>query len=145
MISIKALRDYCLIIICISLYSCSRTPPEEAILANIDSIQIAVEEKKTRKIVSYLTDNFSGSHDLDKQGLRRLLMGLFLRHENINIFVTRMDITYDPRQPQIANMDGIVLLTGASNLLPENGKILKVKGKWHNQDGDWLLANAEWE
>jgi hypothetical protein len=127
------------------LVACSKTAPEEAILANIDAMQLAVSERNNGDLVAHVSDNFSGHHDMDKKELRKMIMGMFLRYKNINVVVTRMQILHDPRRPNIAQMDGIILVTGAQGLVPQDGRLLQVTGTWQNDGGDWYLANADWE
>jgi hypothetical protein len=125
--------------------ACSRTPPEEAILSNIKSMQEAAENKEARSAVKYLADNFSGNREIDKTGLRRILAGVFLRHQNINVAITRMDIEVKAEDPFSAMMNGVVILTGAENILPQDGRVYKVSGEWQLQDDEWMLVRAQWE
>lgn len=125
--------------------ACSRTPPEEAILSNIKSMQQAAENKEARGAVKYLADNFSGNRGIDKTGLRRILAGVFLRHQNINVAITRMDIEVKTEDPFSAIMNGVVILTGAENILPQDGRVYKVTGEWQLQDDEWILVRAQWE
>ena len=127
------------------LTACSDTPPVEAINARMDQIQISIEEKNTSAIMDALFDNFRGNESLDKANLRKLLTLHFLRHKNINVVVTRMDVEYDQRFPHQANMNGVVAVTGAENLLPQDGNIFGISGEWRLYDGEWYLTRLDWE
>lgn len=127
------------------LASCSKTPPVEAVQANIDAIQLAIEEKNTGAIMQHVLDTFRGNESLDKSNLRKLLAVHFIRHKNINVVITRMDVNHDPKFPFHASMEGVVALTGAENILPQDGRLFKVSGKWQLHDGDWLLDSLNWE
>jgi hypothetical protein len=139
------LKNLSLFVFVLFLCACSKTIPEEAILASIDAMQMAIDERNTGDVVEHVSDNFSGSHNMGRPELRKMIMGMFLRYKNIHVVVTRMDIQHDPRRPGIANMDGIILVTGAQGLVPQDGRLLNVKGEWQEQKGDWVLAQVEWE
>ncbi len=125
--------------------ACSKTPPVEAIHARLDAIQIAIEEKNNSAVMKHVLDSFRGNESLDKGNLRKLLAVHFIRHQNIHIVVTRMDVEHDPKFPYHASMKGIVAVTGAENILPQDGRLFKVSGQWELHDGDWLLAKLDWE
>jgi hypothetical protein len=127
------------------LAACDKTPPEEAILANIKASQKAVENRDAGDAVKYLADNFSGNRGMDKQELRRMLAVIFLRHKNINVVITRMDIKINEYDPSTATMEGVVVATGADRLLPSDGRIFKVNGDWVLQNDEWKLAKISWE
>ncbi|MBN1378388.1 MAG: hypothetical protein JXA04_04055 [Gammaproteobacteria bacterium] len=125
--------------------ACSKTAPEEAILANIQSMQEAAENKKPRAAVEYLSENFSGNRGIDKTSLRRIMAGIFLQHKNIHVVITRMDIEVNPQDPFSAQMDGVVILTGAENIFPQDGRVYQVTGEWQYQDDEWMLVRAQWK
>lgn len=131
--------------IAIMLAACGKTPPEEAILANIKASQKAVENRDAGDAVKYLTDNFSGNRGMDKQELRRLLAVIFLQHKNINVVITRMDIKVNEYDPSTATMEGVVVATGADRLLPSDGRIFKVNGDWILQNDEWRLSKISWQ
>jgi len=132
-------------LIILVFFACTKTVPEEAILASIDAMQLGVDDRNTGDVVEHIAENFSGHHDMNKKELRKMIMGMFLRYKSIHVVVTRMDIQHDPRRPGIAQMNGIILVTGAQGLVPEDGRLLNVIGEWQEQDGDWVLAQVEWE
>jgi hypothetical protein len=127
------------------LAGCGGKGPEAEIRANIASMQQAVEAKESGAAVEYLAEHFTGSHGLDKQGLRRILMAHFLRHKNINVAITRLDITVNEYNPVSARMEAVVAVTGAEGLLPRAGDLINVGGDWELHEGEWLLVSAEWE
>ena len=125
--------------------ACSKTPAEETILANIHSMQQAAEDKKPRAAVEYLADGFAGNQGVDKMTLRRIMVGLFLRHQNVHVTIPRMDINVNPQDQYSASMEGVVILAGAENILPQDGRMYKVSGDWQYIDGEWMLVRARWE
>ncbi len=129
--------------LCVS--GCSKTPAEEAILKNIESMQQAVEDGVPRKAVEFLDDEFTGNRGVDKMGLRRILIAALFRHANIRINITRMDISVNPRDPFLATMNCVAIFSGADNLLPQDGRIYQISGEWQYKNGEWLLMRANWE
>lgn len=127
------------------LCACTGPAPEEAIKANIRSMQQAVENKKARDAVEFLSGQFVGNAHVDKMSIRRMLLAHFLRHTEIGVTITRLDIEMNEYDPYSASMHATLVVTGAENILPTNGKLLKVSGKWRYIDDDWLLMNADWE
>lgn len=126
--------------------SCTmETGPEDAIRANIDAIQQAVEDKDTGEVLDFVTEQFLGNGRIDKRGLRGLMLAYYLRHKKINVVVTRMDIEVNPYDPYSAKMQGTVVLTGTDHLLPENGRLVNVSGEWQKYGDDWQLARLDWE
>ncbi len=125
--------------------SCSETPPVEAIHANMDAVQLAIQEKDISGVMEHTLDSFIGNGHIDNIYLKKLLFINFHKHNNIHIVITRMDVEHDPKFPYHATMDGIVAVTGAENILPQDARILKVTGQWELHDGDWLLAKLDWE
>jgi hypothetical protein len=127
------------------LAGCAGTEPEAAIRENIAFMQEAVEAKESGAAVKYLAQHFVGTHGVDKQGLRRILMAQFMQHRKISVTMTRLDISVNEYNPITARMDVVVMLTGAENLLPRNGELINVSGDWELHDGEWLLVSAHWE
>jgi hypothetical protein len=134
-----------LIVILILLVSCGTSDPEAAIRANIASMQEAVEAREAGAAVRYLAEHFTGSYATGKQDLRRLLAGLFLQHQHINVVITRLDIAVNGYNPVTARMEAVVILTGAEGLLPQNSELLNITGDWELHEGEWLLVSTEWE
>ena len=127
------------------LVACGETGPEAAIRAKIDLVQKAAEEKIPRRIVAHVADDFSGNHGLNKQRLRALLAGVFLRYKNINVLITSLEVNIDPQHPILATMQAVVLVTGAEHILPENGRVFQVSGDWRLFEGEWELQRATWQ
>jgi hypothetical protein len=127
------------------LAGCGGEGPEAEIRANIASMQQAVEAREPGAVVEHLADHFAGGNGLDKQGLRRILMAQFLQHKKINVAITHLDITVNEYNPVIARMEAVVAVTGAQNLLPQDGDLINVSGDWELHDGEWLLVSAQWE
>ncbi len=139
------MRTTILISLLLLLGSCGGEGPEAEIRANIASMQHAVEARESGAAVEYMAEHFAGSHGLDKQGLRRILMAQFLQHKNITVAITHLDIEVNEYNPVSARMEAVVAVTGAQNLLPQDGDLINVSGDWELHEGEWLLVRAQWE
>lgn len=139
----------CVIIVLLFLFTgmsgCSKTPPEDAILANVNAIRQAIEAKQSSEVLDFITEDFQGRHGLDKQGVRRLLVMQFLRHANVTILITKMNIHVNTTVPDQASMVAVVLLMGTDHLLPRDGRLYNVTGEWQLRDGNWLLTKLVWK
>lgn len=134
-----------ILILLLSCISCSKSLPEEAIMANLKSMQQGLEDRKAGKSLEFVSEDFVGNQGLDKRSLKRIMLGQFLRHQNITVVITRMDITINPSDPYSASMEGVVAATGAQNLLPQDGRLYSVQGDWRSIDDEWMLIRLEWE
>ncbi len=127
------------------LTACSNSEPEAAIRENIAFMQEAVEAKESGAAVKYLAEHFTGTFGVDKQGLRRMLMAHFMQHRKIGVTITHLEIRVNEYNPITAQMNAVVMLTGAEGLLPRNGELINVSGDWELYDDEWLLVRAKWE
>lgn len=132
------------LLVCV-LGACSKTAPEQAILEQIETLQQAVEDRSAGRVIEGLSDQFRGNAQLDKREMHRMLVGLFLRHKEINMVITKMDITVNPDDPLSATMQGAAIVTGAQHLIPDDGRVYSVAGHWQKLDGDWLLVSLTWD
>ena len=130
--------------------ACAKTPPEEAVRAEISAIENALAEHDNRGVRAHLAPGFQGGPadtpaQLDHGGVQRLLAGYFLRYPNIGMVVTGLTVTPLAHDPTQAWSEASVLLTGADGLIPDAGRIYKVRGLWLKADGDWRLQQLSWE
>lgn len=136
---------FAVLLILLIAFGCSKTPPEEAIRANIKAAQQAVEDRDAGDAVEHLAEDFMGNGRWTKRELRRYLTAVFLRHKNIHVMITRLDVEVASGDPNFATMNAVAVATGARNILPQDGRIYKLDGEWRNLDGDWLLVRLNWE
>lgn len=127
------------------LVACEKAPPEEAILAHIKAMQQAIEARQAGGVLDFIADDFHGSHGLDKEGLRRLLIAQFLRHGHVNMLITNMDVSVGVTVGDKASIKGVVLLTGSDHNIPQEGRLYKITGEWQLRKGNWLLVSLQWE
>ena len=127
------------------LSACTKSTPEQAIVEHIAEVQAAVEDKSAGRIMDILSDEFIANRELDKKALYRLLIAQFLQHNNINVIVSGLEVELAEHDPYRATMSCSVIVTGAERLLPDQGRIYQVSGRWLLDEGEWLLASLNWQ
>lgn len=143
-------RSWALVLLlCLALQACTRPGPEAAIREAIGQIEQALSARDNAGVRALLAADFQGGPEddpasLDAPGAQRLLAGYFLRYRHIGVLVTGVSVTPIAHDPSQAWSEATVTLAGAQGLLPESGRILKVRGLWRDVDGDWLLLRLTW-
>ncbi|MEM7280695.1 MAG: hypothetical protein AAF438_03540 [Pseudomonadota bacterium] len=134
-----------LLLLSLLLTACAKPPAEEIIREHMDGIQQAVEAKKSRDVLQFLKEDFLGNNHVDKLEVRRILVAQFLRHNNISVVFSSLDVEYRPELPYRATMTGLVAVTGAENLLPDDGRLLSIDGTWGLVEDEWRLETLNWQ
>ena len=123
--------------------ACSRSDPEQAVRAQVDSLQQAIDARDAGAVEDLLAEDFIGNEGMDRRGAKQLAAGVFLRHREIGARLGPVTVELRGEGEAIARFS--VLATGGSGgLLPEQGQVYQVQTGWRLQDGDWKLLNASW-
>lgn len=134
----------CIIVVLI-LGACSQPPAEQAIRKNIEAIELAIEEKSSRAVLTHLSEYFSINNKIDKKSTRGMLAGYFLRHKRIGIIISNIDITVNEADPMRAVSTATVALVGAQNFVPDSGRLYQVEAQWQVESSDWHLMSLNWK
>ena len=124
------------------LGGCSSPPDEQAINNHIDQIITGLNDKDTSDVLEPVSQDFQGSHNLTRDGARRMMALYFLRHKSIDIVLTRRENII---QGDRATTEGTAVLAGRSQLLPETGRLVRFTAQWLKTDGEWQLYQLEWQ
>ena len=123
--------------------ACSRSDPEQAVRAQLEALQQAIDARDAGAVEDLLAEDFIGNEGMDRRGAKQLAAGVFLRHREIGARLG--PVTVEPRGEREAIARFSVLATGGSGgLLPEQGQVYQVQTGWRLEDGDWKLLNASW-
>lgn len=123
--------------------ACSRSDPEQAVRAQVDALQQAIDARDAGAVEDLLAEDFIGNEGMDRRGAKQLAAGVFLRHREIGARLGPVTVDLRGEREAIARFS--VLATGGSGgLLPEQGQVYQVQTGWRLQDGDWKLLNASW-
>ena len=127
---------------------CSKTPPEQAILDALQNLETAIEAGDTGTVMDTLTDPAQiqrGSHSLQRDEVRRLLMGTFLRYPKRQLAITQVNIELDPVTQRHARVTFTAFAWGGQSVMPDNADSYRVVSDWR-EDGEWkiegLVANG---
>ena len=125
------------------LAGCSHDAPEAQVRARVEVLQTAIDARDAGAVHALLADDFIGNDGLDKQGVRRLAAGLFLRYRDVGLRLGPVDVQL--RGDADATARFTVLATGGNGgLLPDSGQVYAVETGWRRIDGEWRLRSAQW-
>ncbi len=144
-------------LICLwAVFACSTPPAEQQIRENTKKIQVAIENKKADKVLAQLAEQFEAyeasgksvnrnpDYYLDKHQLKKLMLLQFLRHKNIRVNLSAINIELDPIYTDRASMKTTAIITGATGWLPDDGRIYPLVSQWRYIDGDWYMTELAW-
>jgi hypothetical protein len=124
------------------LSSCQRAPPEDRLRAAVKDLQTAIQERDAALTRDGLAEDFVGPEGLDRDGATRLAQLMFLRHRNVDVALGPMQVDMQADHATVAFT--AVLTGGTSGLLPDSGRIYKVRTGWRLEDNEWRLTSAHW-
>jgi len=128
------------------LSACTEPPPAETIiLENIKAIELALEEKNRSDVMQFVADDFIGRGYINREELGKMLLLQFLTHHKITVTVVRKDIKLEPGHTDLIYMKISVIVTGATRLIPDDGRIYQVTGRWQFKGDKWLMDRLHWE
>ena len=120
---------------------CSKTPPEQAILDALQNLETAIKAGDTGAVMDTLTDPAEiqrGSHSLQRDEVRRLLMGTFLRYPKRQLAITQVNIELDPVTQRQARVTFTAFAWGGQSVMPDNADSYRVVSDWQ-EDGEWKI------
>lgn len=125
------------------LAACDRASPEEAVRAQVEAMQAAIDARDAGDIDGLLADDFIGNQGMDRRGVRQLAAAVFLRNRDVSANVGPVSVELRSDTNAIARFS--VLATGGSGgFLPESGQLYQVETGWRRVDGEWKLLTANW-
>ncbi|HVL00438.1 MAG TPA: hypothetical protein VM553_11535 [Dongiaceae bacterium] len=134
-----------MVLLCSWLAACSENPDQARLLERLDTLEIALQDKKPDAVLDLLTDNFSTGQGQTRDDVKRLLLVNFLRNQTIGVIRTGTEVAMDDSYRDQASAHFQALVTGGEGLLPERGRQFRVESRWLFQDGDWFLDRLEWK
>jgi len=138
-----------LVFIAGSLNFCGKAPPaEEQIRTKMNSAKQAVENLNPDALEDILAPDFeirTGNKNYDLPLIQKTMKLYALKKQKITVTLGVLQIEMDPYNTQLAVMSTSALVTGGRGLLPEDGRIYKVKTKWRLYGDQWLITHLSWE
>ena len=120
---------------------CNKTPPEQAILDALEKLETAIEAGDTGTVMDALTDPAEiqrGGQILQRDELRRLVMGTFLRYPKRQLALTQINIELDPGTQRHARVTFTAFAWGGQSVMPDNADSYRVVSDWR-EDVEWKI------
>jgi hypothetical protein len=125
------------------LTACARDSPEQAVRAQLQALQAAVDARDASDVHALLAENFVGNEGMGRREARQLAAATFLRYRDIGARFGPVAIEMRGSRDAVARFT--VLATGGSGaLLPQDGQVFEMQTGWRLIDGEWRLLNASW-
>lgn len=133
-----------MLLLTIGLAACKGTSPEQAVRAQVETLQAAIDARDAGAVDELLAEDFVGNDGMDRRGAKSLAMAVFLRHRDVTVTLGPTSVELRSDSDAIARFS--VLATGGSGgLLPDSGQVYQLETGWRLVDGDWRLLNASWK
>ena len=124
------------------LNACTPAESDEAQLrAAINAMGQALENRDSGDFMRHISDEYGDKDAHNRQQLRRLLAGYFLRYPRIGVYLSPGDIELKGAYATMIFTAGV---TGGEDWLPERGKLYKLTTGWRKENGEWRLLTAKW-
>lgn len=132
-----------LVVLLAGLAGCRQPPPEQAVRAQLQALQQAMDARDAGKIEDLLAEDFIGNDGMDRRAMRQLAAGSFLRYRDVAATLGPVNVALHGENDATATFN--VLVAGSSGgLLPDSGQLYEVKTGWHRRSSEWRLRNAQW-
>ena len=137
-------RAWCLLAFVLFATGCTRPAPEQAVRAQLQALQAAIDARDTDAVADLLVEDFIGNEGLDRRGAKRLAAGLFLRYRDVGAKLGPVEVELRGEADAVARFS-LLATGGAGGLLPESGQAYRVETSWRLVDGEWRLRSASWK
>lgn len=121
---------------------CARGDPEAALREAVDGLHRAVEARDPAAVQQLLADDFIGNDGLDREGARRLMAAMLLRHRELGSTLGPLQVAM--RQDHADVRFQAMLRGGSGALLPDSAQLYDVRSSWRLEGGEWKLYHARW-
>jgi hypothetical protein len=125
------------------LAACRTPPPEQRLRAQIQQMQLSIEQRRPKDVLAGVAEDFVGNAGMDRAGLAAMLRGQLMLHADINVIIGPLDIDLNHSHAQVAFT--VMVTGGAAGRLPASGRLQAVRSHWREVDGRWLLYSAQWK
>ena len=130
-------------LLAVGLATCARTSPEQALRERLDLLQRGIDARDADTVEAVLAPDFIGNDGMDRRAARRIAAMLFLRYRDVGARFGPLQVEmYGERRATVRFTAAAT--GGGGGLLPEDGQLYEVTTGWRLEDGDWLLASADW-
>jgi ketosteroid isomerase-like protein len=129
-------------LVVLAFVGCARSDPERELRETIATMARAIEARDPVPFLDAIADDFTReSGAFGRQDVKRVLVGIYMRNEKINLAAVVTDLKIEGNRAQARVR---VVATGGSGLLPERGQTWEFESAWRRDSGKWRVFNAEW-
>ena len=124
------------------LVGCETPPPEAALREAVAALENGLENGDTGAVMDRLAEDFR-YRNLNRKDAGRRLVGVFLRYPKRQVSFLNVDVALDPVTLREAEVTFNALVWGGRATLPEDADSFRVRSRWREADGDWVLVDLE--
>ena len=137
------LTAYCLLVgLQPLLAGCETPPPEAALREAITELENGLEGGDVGAVMDRLATDFR-YRDMDRKAAGRRLVGVFLRYPKRQVNFLNVDLALDSVTLRDAEATFNALVWGGRATLPEDADSFRVRSRWREEGGDWVLGDLE--
>jgi len=137
------LTAYCLLVALQPLLvGCETPPPEAALREAVAALESGLENGDTGAVMDRLAEDFR-YRNLNRKDAGRRLVGVFLRYPKRQVSFLNVDVALDSVTLRDAEVTFNALVWGGRATLPEDADSFRVRSRWREADGDWVLVDLE--
>ena len=124
------------------LAGCETPPPEAALREAITELENGLEGGDVGAVMDRLATDFR-YRDMDRKAAGRRLVGVFLRYPKRQVNFLNVDLALDSVTLRDAEATFNALVWGGRATLPEDADSFRVRSRWREEGGDWVLVDLE--
>lgn len=124
------------------LTGCETPPPEAALREAVAALENGLENGDTGAVMDRLAEDFR-YRNLNRKDAGRRLVGVFLRYPKRQVSFLNVDVALDSVTLRDAEVTFNALVWGGRATLPEDADSFRVRSRWREADGDWVLVDLE--
>jgi len=124
------------------LAGCETPPPEAALREAVAALENGLENGDTGAVMDRLAEDFR-YRNLNRKDAGRRLVGVFLRYPKRQVSFLNVDVALDSVTLRDAEVTFNALVWGGRATLPEDADSFRVRSRWREAGGDWVLVDLE--
>ena len=124
------------------LAGCETPPPEAALREAVAALENGLENGDTGAVMDRLAEDFR-YRNLNRKDAGRRLVCVFLRYPKRQVSFLNVDVALDSVTLRDAEVTFNALVWGGRATLPEDADSFRVRSRWREADGDWVLVDLE--
>ncbi len=124
------------------LAGCETPPPETALREAVAALESGLENGDVGAVMDRLAEDFR-YRNLNRKDAGRRLVGVFLRYPKRQVNFLNVDVALDSVTLRGAEVTFNALVWGGRATLPEDADSFRVRSRWREDGGDWVLVDVE--